>query len=207
MFDPKILLIATNNQGKVGEIKALLADLVGIELVTPKSVGLQLDPPEDGATYLENASAKAQAFALASGLPALADDSGLEVEALGGAPGVHSARYAPQPGATDADRRAYLLQQVAGRPRPWRASFRSTICLALPGGAVFSASGACPGQVIPEERGQGGFGYDRIFLIEGQSRTMAELSAEEKNRLSHRARALEAMKPILRRELGLPASL
>jgi XTP/dITP diphosphohydrolase len=203
MFGPRKLLLGTNNPGKVGELRALLADLAGIELCTPAELGLALEPPERGATYAENAAAKAVAFAAAAGLPALADDSGLEVVALGGAPGLHSARYAPQPGATDADRRSYLLRQLAAHPQPWPAAFHSSVCLAQPNGDTFFASGVCRGEIIPEERGSGGFGYDRIFLVEGLARTMAELSMAEKNELSHRARAMAAAKPAVRGAFGL----
>jgi XTP/dITP diphosphohydrolase len=204
MFGPRKLLLGTNNPGKVGELRALLADLAGIELCTPAELGLALEPPEVGATYAENAAAKARAFAAAAGLPALADDSGLEVEALGGAPGLHSARYAPQPGATDADRRAYLLQQLAAHAQPWLAAFHSTVCVALPAGEASFASGVCRGEIVPQERGSGGFGYDRLFLVEGLGRTMAELTMAEKNELSHRARAIAAIKPALSRAFSLP---
>src|ERR1700690_2423543 len=125
------LLIATNNRGKVEELRALLHDLP-VELVTPLEINLELDVLEDGATYAENAGKKALAFAQASGLVSLADDSGLEVEALGGAPGLYSARYLSKPGATDADRRAYLLKNLGNKPRPWRARFRATIAIAVP---------------------------------------------------------------------------
>jgi XTP/dITP diphosphohydrolase len=127
----------------------------------------------------------------------LADDSGLEVEALSGAPGLFSARYAPQPWATDADRRAYLLRQLQGLPRPWRARFRCTVVLATVSDEVYFAEGSCLGEIIPQERGRSGFGYDPIFLIPELGRTMAELTMEEKNRVSHRAGAVKAVKPIL----------
>lgn len=189
------LLIATNNAGKVRELQALLAGYPALTLCTPAELGLVLDPPETGSTYAENAAIKALAFAQASGLPALADDSGLEVAALGGAPGVHSARYAPQPGATDADRRLYMLAQLAasGQPQPWPARFVSVVCLALPEGLSHLAEGECRGEITAQERGSGGFGYDPIFIVEGTGHTMAELSFEDKNRLSHRARAVQAM--------------
>ncbi len=199
MLPPKRLLLATNNPGKVDEMKGLLADLPDLKLVTPAELGLNLDVEESGKDFAENAALKARTFAVAGGLPALADDSGLEVNALDGAPGLYSNRYFP--GAdTDAKRRAALLQRLAGLPRPWKARFRSTVCLALPDGAEYLAEGQCRGEIIPEERGEGGFGYDRIFLIEGIGRTMAELSMAEKNQLSHRARAMAKMKKKL---LGL----
>jgi XTP/dITP diphosphohydrolase len=190
------LLIATNNQGKVRELQEILSDL-HVELVTPTQIGLVLEVEEDGSTYEENAAKKARAFARASGLLALADDSGLEVDALDGAPGIHSARYSSKPGATDADRRAYLLEKLTGRPRPWAAHFHATIAIATPEGDVQFAEGNCPGEIIPEERGSGGFGYDPIFFLPELGQTMAELPAAEKNRLSHRARAAQAARPIL----------
>jgi XTP/dITP diphosphohydrolase len=198
---PKLLL-GTNNEGKVREIQAIL-DGLGIELLTPASLGLDLDVVEDGQTYADNARLKAQAFATASGLVTLADDSGLEVEALGGAPGIHSARYAPNPGATDADRRAYLLKNLRGRSQPWIARFHATVAIAAPDGKVLFAEGNCPGEIIPEERGNGGFGYDPIFFVPELGLTMAELSMEEKNRLSHRSRAVQAAIPILEEVLGV----
>jgi XTP/dITP diphosphohydrolase len=190
------LLIATNNPGKLREIEALLSDLK-IELVTPAQLGLRLNVDESGQTYDQNAALKARAFSNAAGLLALADDSGLEVTALGGLPGLHSARFAPQAGARDADRRAYLLERLQGRPRPWSARFRCVIALARPGGEARFAEGVCQGEIIPNERGRNGFGYDPIFLIPELGRTMAELGMQEKNRLSHRARAVMAARPIL----------
>ena len=199
----KRLLLATRNPGKTEELKSLLGDLPALELCTPEQIGLNLEVEESGQDYAENAALKAGAFAKASGLPALADDSGLEVEALNGAPGLYSARFSPLSQATDADRRAHLLAALAGKPRPWKARFRSTVAIALPSGEMRLAHGECEGEIIPEERGQGGFGYDRIFLLEGQGRTMAELSMKEKNRLSHRARAIAEAKKILGELLSL----
>ena len=195
------LLLASNNKGKLRELQAILADLP-LELVTPADINLDLDVFEDGATYAENASKKALAFAHASGLVCIADDSGLEVDALDGAPGLYSARYSSKPGASDADRRAYLLQNLNGKPRPWTARFRATVAIAGPEGSVQIAEGICPGEIIPEERGTGGFGYDPIFFMPELGQTMAELSDETKNRLSHRARAVQAAKPILMRLFG-----
>lgn len=208
----KKLLIATNNKGKVKELQALLKD-TGIELVTPAQIDLQLDVVEDGNTYAENATKKATAFANASGLISLADDSGLEVDALDGAPGLYSARYSPRPNATDVDRRAYLLQNLQNKARPWTARFHATIAIAVPeelwsqtgllsdmqerAPALQIFEGICEGEIIPEERGTGGFGYDPIFLLNDLGKTMAELSMDEKNRLSHRAKAVMKAKPIL----------
>jgi len=194
------LLIASSNRGKLLEIQALLSG-TEIQLVTPGDLGLNLDVPETGSTYAENAARKARAYARATQLLTLADDSGLEVAVLGGEPGLHSARYLSQPQATDADRRAYLLQKLQDHPRPWSARFRCIVALALPAGdsqpEIRFAEGICPGEIIPEERGHGGFGYDPIFLFPGLQRTMAELSMEEKNQVSHRARAVRAIRPIL----------
>ncbi len=197
------LLIATNNKGKVEEIKDLLKD-ISVELATPNDSGIELLVEEDGSTYAENAEKKALAFAYASGLISLADDSGLEVETLDGAPGLYSNRYLSKPNATDADRRAYLLKNLKGKPRPWTAKFHATIAIAIPNNpSVRFATGECKGEIIPEERGTGGFGYDPIFFIPEMNRTMAELSMEEKNRLSHRARAIINAKPILKKMLDL----
>jgi len=193
----KKLLIATNNQGKVKEIQALLKD-TGIELVTPADIKLNLEVEEDGITYAENASKKAIAFADASGLVSLADDSGLEVDALNGAPGIYSARYSPKPGADDADRRTYLLQNLKDKPRPWKAHFHATIAIAVPGKDVYLVEGNCYGEIIPEERGTNGFGYDPIFLFLEFGKTTAELEMTEKNRISHRARAVMNAIPILK---------
>ena len=191
------LLLATNNPGKVRELRALLRGF-DIQLVTPKEAGLRLHVDEDGDTYVENASKKAMDFSQASGLVALADDSGLEVDALGGEPGLRSARYLSGTDATDADRRAYLLRKLAGKPRPWLARFLAAVAVASPGRSVRHAEGECAGEIIPDERGSEGFGYDRIFLVQGTGLTMAELPMEQKNRLSHRARAVMNASYILR---------
>jgi len=196
------LLLATNNKGKLRELRAILADLP-VEIVIPADLGLVLDVREDGLTYAENAARKAAAFQRASGLVCIADDSGLEVDALDGAPGLHSARYSSRPCASDSDRRALLLRNLQGMSRPWTARFRATVALAGPAGGVEWAEGECPGEIIPEERGKGGFGYDPIFLLPELGLTMAELPEATKNRLSHRARAVQAARPILMRLLGL----
>ena len=197
------LLIASNNPGKLREIQSILADLPSgwhsawLKLLQPVDIGLHLDVQEDGQTYAENAALKARAFCHASQLVTLADDSGLEVDALSGQPGLHSARYAPQPGATDADRRAYLLHNLQGHPRPWTARFRCTVAISTPAGELYYTEGICPGEIIDQERGQNGFGYDPVFLLPELGLTMAELSMSEKNRLSHRARAVQAALPLL----------
>ncbi len=197
MKTTRTLLIATNNKGKVAEIKALLDDM-GLTLLTPAELGLVLEVLEDGQTYAENASKKAIAFSQASGMIAMGDDSGLEVDALGGQPGLHSHRFTPLTEATDADRRKYLLEKLQGLRRPWKARFRATVAIASPSGKLQLATGQCEGEIIPEERGTNGFGYDPIFFIPETGRTMAELEMDEKNRLSHRGRAVQNAIPILK---------
>lgn len=190
------LLLATYNPGKAAEMQALLEDL-SLELVTPQQMGVKLEVDEDGATYAENAALKARAFARAAGILTLGDDSGLEVDALGGSPGLHSHRYSSKPNASDADRRAMLLQRLDGKPRPWRAHFHCAVCICTPEGELYFAEADCPGEIIPEERGENGFGYDPIFLLPNLGKTMAELEMEEKNHLSHRALAVLKAKPRL----------
>jgi XTP/dITP diphosphohydrolase len=192
------ILIASNNRGKLEEIRALLKDLP-LTLIIPADIHLDLDVEERGLTYAENAALKAAAFADATGLISLADDSGLEVDALNGAPGLHSARFSPHPHATDADRRRRLLDALRECPPPWLARFRCTVAIAShdPGTEIQFTEGICEGEIIPEERGQRGFGYDPIFLIPEFGKTMAELTLEEKNRVSHRARAIFAARPRL----------
>ena len=195
------LLIATENPGKVREMQVLLNEL-NMELVTPKSLGIDLKVVEDGVTYAENASKKAIAYARASGLISIADDSGIEVDALDGAPGLYSARYHPESNATDADRLLYLLENLQDKPRPWKAHYHATIAIATLDGQVQFAEADCHGEIIPEQRGENGFGYDPIFFLPALNRTMAELSMDEKNRLSHRALAIQNAKPILLQLIG-----
>jgi XTP/dITP diphosphohydrolase len=195
------LLIATNNKGKVDEIKALLNGLSFV-LLTPAEVGLILEVVEDGLTYAENATRKAVAFAQASGMTTLGDDSGLEVDALGGQPGLHSHRFCPIPNASDADRRMYLLERLDGQARPWTARFRATVAIAQSSGKFYLTTGKCEGEIIPEERGTNGFGYDPIFFIPESGCTMAELDMNEKNLLSHRARAVQKAIPFLKEILS-----
>jgi XTP/dITP diphosphohydrolase len=201
MIQPYKLLLATANIGKVHEMRAVLSALP-IEILDLRDLALHLDIHEDGATYAENAAKKATAYVAASGLPTLADDSGLEVDALNGEPGLRSARYAPLPNATDADRRAYLLSRLKDKPRPWTARFRCILALAIPQQELAFFEGVCEGEIIPEERGAGGFGYDPIFLLPALNQTMAELSISEKNALSHRGRALQVLLPYLTRLLS-----
>jgi XTP/dITP diphosphohydrolase len=193
------LLLASNNRGKLAEIQSILsaADF-SIQLVLPAHIRLSLDVDETGSSYRENAALKAAAFCEASGMIAMADDSGLEVDALHGAPGLHSARYSPIPGDSDAGRRAYLLSNLKGKPRPWKAHFHCTVAIAVPSGTMLFHEGQVYGEIMPEERGTNGFGYDPIFYLPHLNKTMAELSMAEKNRLSHRARAVQAALPDLK---------
>jgi XTP/dITP diphosphohydrolase len=193
----KKLLVATYNPGKIREYKDLLSGL-RLEITFPAQEGLALEVEETGATFEENACIKALAFAQEAGIPTLADDSGLEVEALGGAPGVRSARYAG-PGASDVDRYRKLLVALEGVPTGRRqARFRCVVALAQADGSIQTAEGTCEGEIGFGPKGDSGFGYDPIFVVEGfGGLTMAELSPETKNEISHRGRAVEAARPIL----------
>ena len=198
------ILLATNNAGKVFELQQLLSELDGVSLETPNSMGINLHVEETGSSYLENAWLKAEAFMIASRMVTLADDSGLEVEVLNRAPGIRSARYSNQPGANDADRRDYLLAQLSGIQRPWVARFVAWVVVAVPGEnenapgrALGYWEGECQGEIIPEERGENGFGYDPIFYIPDFGKTMAELTDDEKNAISHRGNAVRAVMPTL----------
>lgn len=195
------LLLGTRNRGKQDELLALLSNL-RIEILTPQQTGISIEIEETGTTYAENAELKALAYASHSGFWSLSDDSGLEVEALDGAPGLRSARLGGK-GKSNSDRRRLLLEMLVDHPHPWKARFRSTVALADPQGAIELAEGDCAGEIITEERGSGGFGYDPIFLIHEAGKTMAELNMDEKNQLSHRARAFEAIRIVLGARLGL----
>ncbi len=184
---PRRLVAATKNPDKAREVAAVLALVApGVELVAGAEWP---DVAESGATLEENALLKARAVVAATGLPALADDTGLEVAALGGAPGVHTARYAGPGAGYAANRRALLaaLEGVADR----RARFRTVVALVVPAGGEVLAEGTLEGRITTAERGGGGFGYDPIFEVEGQ--TLAEMGGDHKNRISHRARALAAL--------------
>ncbi len=194
----KKLLIATNNPGKVRELQALLAEF-HLDLILPADLGLNLKVEEDGLTYAENAAKKANAFAQASGLTSLADDSGLEVDALHGAPGVYSKRYAGA-GKSDAERNVYLLAQMRDVPQAQRAArFRCVIVIADAQGQTWASDGVCEGEIAFESRGTNGFGYDPIFIPRGDTRHLAEFSSEEKNKISHRGRAAAGARKILER--------
>jgi XTP/dITP diphosphohydrolase len=196
------LLLGSENRGKLVEIQSILKDLP-VTLVLPAEVGISLEVVEDGQTYADNAVLKAHAYQRASGLVTLADDSGLEVDALDGRPGLQSHRFSTLLHASDADRRAYLLELLADKPRPWLARFRCAVAIAVPAGQIYVTTGDCPGEIIPTERGQDGFGYDPIFFMPEYQATMAELGREVKNRISHRAHAVQAARPLLHEIFGL----
>lgn len=200
------LLLATSSAKKIAELRQIFSGLP-VALVTPPDLELDLDPEETGSTFEENAQIKAEAFARASGLPSLADDSGLEVDALNGEPGVHSKRYAG-PDATDADRIARLLRKLEGVPDDRRtARFRCVMALATPQGTVGTVDGTCEGRIAHAPQGNNGFGYDPIFYLPQLSRTMAELSSEEKNAISHRGRAGQSARHLIHQWLAKGASV
>ncbi len=191
------ILIATHNAGKLREFSSMFAR-TPYELVSLSDVGIDVDVDETGSTYSENATLKAVAYAKLSGLPTLADDSGLEVDGLDGEPGVRSARYAGHD-ATDDVRIAFLLQKLNNILRDrWTARFRCIIALTRPDRPVELYEGRCEGVITDRPRGASGFGYDPLFYIPEMNRTMAELSFDEKNRVSHRGRASESVIEALR---------
>ena len=181
------VVLASHNQKKMVEMKAILSQM-GVEVLSQAEVGVDLEPEETGTTFEENARIKAQAVMQATGLPAIADDSGLCVDALGGAPGVYSARYGG-PGLDDTGRWQLLLKNMAGESNR-ACKFVSVICCAFPDGGEVMARGECPGILAQGPSGDGGFGYDPIFYLPQLGKTMAQLTPAEKNQISHRARAL-----------------
>lgn len=197
---PKLLL-ATTNKGKVQEYLSLLSG-IPYDIVTPAEAGITAEVAETGTTFEQNALQKATTLASISCVLTLADDSGLEVDALGGEPGSHSHRFAGE-NATDADRIAVLLARLKESPDKHRtAQFRCVIAVAEPHGKVELFSGACRGLIIDEPRGKNGFGYDPVFYIPELGKTMAELTFEEKNLVSHRARAAEKARQWLINKVG-----
>ena len=198
----KRIVVATRNPGKLREIREALAGLP-VELVAADEIPGAPEVEELGETFFDNAAQKALALARHSGLPALADDSGLEVEALGGAPGVYSARYAGPECDFDKNMRK-VLEELQGVPDDKRAArFVCVIALCRPGHEPQAFHGECPGRIGHERRGRGGFGYDPIFFMQGQDKTFAELTPEEKNTISHRALATKACRKELERLLAL----
>ena len=199
------LLVVTRNKGKLKELSILLDD-VPFDLVSLDDVGIDYEVEETGSTFEENAALKAETYARLSGLPTLADDSGLEVDALGGEPGVYSSRYAGE-GATDAQRIARLhenLQKTSTPENSWDARFRCVIAIVWPSEQIEFYGGECPGVIISEPRGTNGFGYDPAFLIPDLGKTMAELSSDEKNRISHRSVAARKAAESLRQRAVNP---
>ena len=191
------LLVGTQNPGKISEIKTIVGD-VAFELISLANFAEIVTPIEDGSSYAENAIIKARMYSVQIGLLTLADDSGLEVEALGWKPGLFSARYAGE-GATDADRRALLLSELSKTGVETRtARFVCAVAIADPRGKIINVSeGVCWGRVNTEARGEGGFGYDPLFIPDGYDQTFAELPNSVKNKISHRGRALARTREFL----------
>lgn len=190
------IVFATTNEGKVKEIKEILGDFP-IEVVSMKEMGITADIEENGTTFEENSLIKARALAKLTGLPALADDSGLEVDYLNGEPGIYSARYLGRD--TDYDyKNNYIIDKLSGAKGEDRsARFVCVISLVLPDGREFVERGVVEGQIGYEQKGENGFGYDPIFYLPEYGKTSAELSPEEKNKISHRGKALTAMKKLI----------
>ena len=180
-------VLATHNPGKLREMGEILKDF-GIEVVSPKDLGITVDVEETGSTFAENAMLKAKAICKAADLPAIADDSGLCVDALNGAPGVYSARYGGE-GLDDRGRYMLLLSSLRGAPTR-AAHFACAVACAFPNGDTLTAEGRCDGSIAYAPRGEGGFGYDPVFLLPGTGKTFGQLTQEEKSAVSHRGRAL-----------------
>lgn len=194
------MILASNNAHKAREMSAILSRL-GVETVTMREAGFSCEPEETGTTFAENAEIKARALYELSGEACIADDSGLTVDALDGAPGIYSARYAGEP-CDDAANNAKLLRELSNVSDDRRtAAFVSSICCILPDGRVLRAEGRCPGVILRERRGDNGFGYDPLFYFPELGKTFAELSEDEKNSISHRSRALEAFAKVFENEM------
>jgi XTP/dITP diphosphohydrolase len=189
---PFSVVIASSNRGKIREFSELL---LGSELepIAPQDLGMELEVEEDGSSYLENALAKGHAYAIAADMAALADDSGIEVDALGGAPGIYSARFGGA-GLSDEERTSLLLEQLQPADDSRRsARYRCSLVLVWPNGDTCRAEGTCEGLIAQAPRGSNGFGYDPVFFLPEFGKTMAELSRDEKNRASHRGRAVRSL--------------
>ena len=186
------LVLASNNKKKMTELRELLADLP-VEVLSQREAGCDFEAEETGATFEENARIKAAAALRATGLPSIADDSGLMVDALGGEPGVYSARYTGTHDATDEERYTYLLKKL-GDAEDRAARFVSCVCCLMPDGKRIETRGECEGEILRAPRGEGGFGYDPVFRPEGMDRSMAELTHKEKNAVSHRGKSLKKFK-------------
>ena len=191
------LILASNNAKKLRELKAILSDM-DVEILSQREAGCNFEVDETGTTFAENAYLKAKAVFDATGEAVVADDSGLMVDALNGEPGVYSARYAPGGhDASDEEKYMYLLSKLEG-VTDRKAKFVSSICCLLPGGAEIRTEGECPGQILTQPHGEGGFGYDPVFMPDGYDKSMAQLGTDFKNTISHRARALAKFKEELR---------
>ncbi len=193
-----IVCAATNNAGKLKELRRILTRC-GHEVKSLRELGVTLDPEETGTTFAENAKIKAEAFCKATGLPTVADDSGLCVDALGGAPGVYSARYCGHHGDDEANNDKLLDAMKAGPAEQRGAKFVSAVCFILPDGRHLTCMGECPGSIAFERlNGDYGFGYDPLFIPDGYAKTFAEMTTDEKNAVSHRARAVRKLAEFLR---------
>ena len=192
-------VLASHNKKKMAEMRAILGEL-GVEVLSQAEVGVSIEPEETGTTFEENSRIKAVAIMEATGLPAIADDSGLVVEALDGAPGVYSARYGGE-GLDDTGRWQLLLKNMEGKENR-ACKFVSVICCAFPDGTELMARGEVHGVVAQGPKGEGGFGYDPIFWLPERGKSMAELTAEEKNQISHRGNALRVFKKELEKKLN-----
>lgn len=191
-----IFILASNNSKKLAEMRGILSPL-GIELLSQSEAGLSIEVEENGSTFEENSRLKALGACDLVNAPCIADDSGLCVDALGGAPGVYSARYGGESCRSDKDRYELLLRNMEG-VTDRRAKFVCVITCVFPNGDSIVSRGECPGEILTAPRGEGGFGYDPVFRPEGETRSMAEMDAGEKNAISHRGRALEKFKAKLR---------
>ena len=189
------LILASNNAGKLREMRQLLSEM-GVKVLSQRETGCDFEVEETGSSFEENAFLKASAVTRATGRAAVADDSGLMVDALGGAPGIYSARFSGSHDDSDETRCRYLLQKlegVSGR----RAKFVCCVCCTFPNGDVLRARGECPGEILKEPRGDGGFGYDPIFQPSGYDKSMAELGTDVKNQIAHRGRAVRKFREEL----------
>ena len=194
------IVLASNNAHKLEELRAILSQL-GLDVVSQKEMGVTIEPKEDGTSFEENSYIKAKTIMDACGCATIADDSGLMVDALDGAPGIYSARFGGESCKTDRDRLEYLLTQMLDVEEERRgAKFVSVITLLYPDGRKLVARGECPGRILPQAEGENGFGYDPVFYVPERGCTFAQLTSDDKNAISHRARALAALRELLLKE-------
>jgi len=199
MIKETTFVLATANPGKINEMREILSEF-DINVATRKELGIDMEVEETGSTFIENAMLKAAAICKAADLPAIADDSGLVIDALDGQPGLYSSTFGGEE-LNNEQRVTYLLKLMENMEHR-SAKFVCTIVCAFPDGSILSARGECNGSILTEPRGKGGFGYDPVFLPQGYDKSMAELPADEKNRISHRGLALKEFAGLLRTELG-----